>query len=343
MKLGVICPSEIAIRRFMPALQNIPDIEFVGVAVSTPYERYGTNQPSIDVVSKMNEREKEKANVFISKYGGKIFKSYESLVTSNEIDAIYIPLPPALHYTWARMALENGKHVLVEKPSTIYANNTKKLIEIAQKKDLALHENYMFIFHSQLSAIEEIINNGEIGDIRLYRISFGFPMRTANDFRYNKDLGGGALIDAGGYTIKYASRLLGTNVKIAYAQMNYIDGFEVDMYGSAAMVNSGGVTAQIAFGMDNNYKCELEVWGSKGCLTTGRVLTAPTGFTPKVTIRKGNDEELRDLPVDDAFGKSIKFFLECVSNKRTRENNYENLIRQAELVEQFKVAAKKHC
>ena len=49
-----------------------------------------------------------------------------------------------------------------------------------------------------------------------------------------------------------------------YSQLNGVDGFEVDVYGSAALVNDAGVTAQVAFGMDNGYKCELEVWGNKG-------------------------------------------------------------------------------
>ena len=121
----------------------------------------------------------------------------------------------------------------------------------------------MFAFHNQLKEIAQIIERGEIGDVRLYRISFGFPQRAVNDFRYNKELGGGALIDAGGYTIKYAAMLLGETAHITAAQMNYTDEFEVDIYGSATLVNQDGATAQIAFGMDNSYKCELEVWGSK--------------------------------------------------------------------------------
>ena len=47
----------------------------------------------------------------------------------------------------------------------------------------------------------------------------------------------------------------------------------------------------MAFGMDNDYKCELEVWGSKGSLKTGRVLTAPAGFSPSITIKKNTDIE----------------------------------------------------
>jgi len=66
---------------------------------------------------------------------------------------------------------------------------------------------------------------------------------------------------------------------------------------------------QLAFGMDNSYKCELEAWGSKGCLTSGRVLTAPPGYVPKVTIELGDKVIVRQLPIDDAFEKSILHFI----------------------------------
>lgn len=335
MKIGIICPSEIALRRFMPALESIKELEFVGLGVCSAVERFGINLPDEAIVKKILSEEHEKAKVFIEQYGGKIFDSYDSIVKSDEIDAIYIPLPPALHYEWAKKALENGKHVLVEKPSTTSEIDSRSLVELAKAKGLALHENYMFNFHRQLSEIEDIIASGEIGEVRLYRISFGFPMRTANDFRYNKSLGGGALIDAGGYTIKYATRLLGETARITYAQLNYIENFDVDMYGSAAMVNDQGTTVQIAFGMDNNYKCTLEVWGSKGELITNRVLTAPAGFTPYVTIRKGNDEVRRELSMDDTFAKSIYRFIECINCEEIRKESYEGIIKQAGLIDEF--------
>ena len=336
MKIGIICPSEIAIRRFMPALQQCDNLSFSGLGVFSKEERFGTEEVDDEYYQELLKKEKEKAQVFIDQYGGKLYGSYKEIATSPDIDALYIPLPPALHYKWAKMALENGKHVLVEKPSTVFADDTKNLVKIAAENNVALHENYMFTFHDQLDTIENIIKSGEIGDIRLYRISFGFPRRAANDFRYNKTLGGGALIDAGGYTIRYATRLLGSTAEIKYAQSNYLDGFEVDMYGSAALVNADGVTAQLAFGMDNNYKCELEAWGSKGCLTTGRVLTAPAGLAPTAVIRKGNEETSIELPADDAFLKSINHFVDCIKNVDVRKERYEIIIKQAELVDEFK-------
>lgn len=339
MKIGIICPSEIAIRRFMPALQQSKNLKYVGLGVFSKEERFGSQNISNTEFLNALKTEREKAQVFVDQYGGCIFDSYKDIVTSTSIEALYIPLPPALHYKWAKMALENGKHVLVEKPSTISASETKELVRIASEKNLALHENYMFTFHKQLDAVEEIITSGEIGDVRLYRICFGFPRRAANDFRYNKALGGGALVDAGGYTIRYATRLLGPTVEMKYAQSNYMDEFEVDMYGSAALVNKDGVTAQISFGMDNNYKCELEVWGSKGTLTTGRILTAPAGFVPTATIRKDNKDKIIELPADDAFLRSINHFVDCITNDKIRIEQYSIIAKQAELVDEFKKLA----
>lgn len=331
-RIGIICPSEIAFRRFLPALKEAGSIEYAGVAIANKEEFVGATD---EILAK----ERAKAQTFVDGYGGKIYEGYKTLIHSDEVDAIYLPLPPGLHYKWAKEALSAGKHILCEKPCTTALATTEDLINDAESQGLAAHENYMFTFHAQLEAVDDIVKSGEIGDVRLYRISFGFPMRAQNDFRYNKALGGGALLDCGGYTLKYASILLGSTAQIKYAQSNDIEGFNVDMYGSAALVNDEGVTAQVAFGMDHNYKCELEVWGSKGTIYTNRILTAPAGFVPEVIIRKGNEEEKRNLPADDAFKKSILHFCKCIEDAETRKANYETLLRQASLVEQFQQLA----
>ena len=328
-RIGIICPSEIAFRRFLPALKEAGCFEYAGVAIASKEEFVGATDEILD-------KERAKAQTFVDNYGAKIYEGYNTLIHSTDIDAIYLPLPPGLHYQWAKEAVLAGKHILVEKPCTTSIKKTEDLLKTAKGKRLAVHENYMFAFHDQLEAVNAIVKSGEIGDVRLYRISFGFPMRAQNDFRYNKALGGGALLDCGGYTLKYASLLLGPTAKMKYAQSNSIDGFNVDMYGSAALVNDEGVTAQVAFGMDHNYKCELEVWCSKGTLYTNRILTAPAGFTPEVIIRKGNDEERRNLPADDAFKKSILHFSRCIEDVDVREDNYRSLLKQAKLVEEFK-------
>lgn len=338
LRIGVICPSEIAFRRFLPSLQKAGEgFQFAAIAIASPEEWFGgLTNVSQEAVDEQQARERAKAQTFIDQYGGEIIVGYGNLLISDKIDAAYIPLPPALHFQWAKKALEAGKHVFVEKPSTTCLADTDELIRIASEKKLVLHENYMFIFHSQLEALNDVVKSGEIGDVRLYRITFGFPVRQLNDFRYNKKLGGGALFDVGGYCMKYARYLLGDTAKVVTAQANNIEGFEVEMYGSATISNDNGDVAQIAFGMDNDYRCEIEIWGSKGTITSNRILTAPSCFIPTYTIKRNQVFETRELPADDAFLKSINRFSACLENEKTRLENYQLLHDQEVLVEQFK-------
>ena len=341
IRIGIICPSEIAFRRFLPSLQKAGDsFEFAGVAIASPQEWFGDlSQVKTSDILVQQERERAKAQTFVDQYGGKIYEGYQNIIESSDVDAMYIPLPPALHFQWAKLALEKGKHVFVEKPSTTCLKDTDELISLASSRGLALHENYMFIYHKQLEELQQVVASGEIGDVRLYRISFGFPLRKLNDFRYNKALGGGALLDAGGYCMKYAKYLLGDTAKVVTAQANRIEGFEVEMYGSATMINDACDVAQISFGMDNDYKCEIEIWGSKGTITSNRILTAPAGFVPTYIIKKNQDFETRELSADDAFLKSIHRFQKCVEEEKVRQENYQQLHDQEVLVEQFKTLA----
>ena len=336
IRFGIICPSEIAFRRFLPSLQKVNGVEFAGVAIASPTEWLGDvtkiNEADITI---QQERELAKAKTFVDAFGGKIYNSYTEICTAEDVDAIYLPLPPALHYNWTKLVLESRKHALVEKPFTAKLSETNDLLALAKANNLAVHEDYMFVYHNQIQAINDIIASGEIGKVRHYRIQFGFPRRAVNDFRYNKALGGGALLDAGGYTIRYASILLGDSAKLTTASAKFEDEWEVDIFGSATMVNDEGVVAQLSFGMDNNYKCMVEAWGSEGSLTTGRVLTAPDGIEPDVIIRKGNDDELRKLPSDEAFVKSIQRFVECINCDDIRTENYIIIERQAKFVEEF--------
>ena len=93
----------------MPALQKIDTIEYYGIAIANEKEWFGKKSKYNDL--NVLENEYKKAKNFQDLYGGKIFNSYNELIIDKEVDAIYIPLPPALHYKWAKLALENNKHV----------------------------------------------------------------------------------------------------------------------------------------------------------------------------------------------------------------------------------------
>jgi predicted dehydrogenase len=341
IRLGILGPSEIAFRRFMPALKKAgKSFQFAGIGIASPVEWFGDISKVADEgINEQQALEKAKAAKFTDQYGGNVFVGYKALISSPDIDAVYIPLPPALHFKWAKMALEEGKHVFVEKPSTTCLTDTEELIRIASEKGLALHENYMFIYHNQIEALSDVVRTGEIGDVRLYRITFGFPRRSVDDFRYNRILGGGALLDAGGYCLKYANFLLGGHAYVTNAQANYIDDFQVDMYGSATLANKEGQIAQIAFGMDNDYRCEIDIWGSLGTIMSNRILTAPDGYTPTYTVKKNQVFKTMNLSADDAFFKSIQRFMKCIEDPNFRKNEYRFLTTQANLVDEFRELA----
>lgn len=335
MKIAVLCPSEIAYRRFMPALMQVPELEYAGVGMATPEEHLvglaATEPSAADVRDSENQR--ERARMFQEEYGGETYGSYEELLSDESVGAVYVPLPPALHFPWARRALEAGKHVLLEKPFTTKLEDTRVLLELAERRDLAVHENYMFAFHSQLDWVRERIVDGSLGDVRMIRIDFGFPFRGHNDFRYSKALGGGALLDCGGYTLKLAAMLLGPTARVTAARLNAGRELEVDLYGSATLENEGGLVAQVSFGMDNDYRCNIDVWGSEATLTSGRILTAPAGFEPTMVIRRNSAEETFTLPADDSFRKSIEHFAECIKDPGVRKARRDEIEHQARLVE----------
>jgi dTDP-3,4-didehydro-2,6-dideoxy-alpha-D-glucose 3-reductase len=129
IRIGIICPSEIALRRFLPALKGLTGFQFAGVAYASIAEWPGANDNTI-------QEERTKAEQFTEAYGGIIYDSYNNIIQANDINAIYIPLPPALHFQWAEKALAAGKHVLLEKPATTSLAETSKLLEMAAKKIL---------------------------------------------------------------------------------------------------------------------------------------------------------------------------------------------------------------
>lgn len=332
IRLGILGPSEIAFRRFLPALKADAKFEYIGVAIAHASERAIKNDSQID--PSLQEKSKLKAQYFQNEFGGSIFESYEELLSSDKIDAIYIPLPPALHFNWAKKALEYGKHVLLEKPFTTNLADTNRLIKMAKDKNLALHENYAFCYHKQIAQILQMLNNGDIGELRLIRAAFGFPYRGASDFRYDKNMGGGALMDCGGYLIKIAALFLGKSVKITTVSLKTANGHEVDIYGSATLVNDEEITCQVAFGMDNSYKCELEIWGSEGCIYAPRIFTAPANHTATLVLTKQEETDLKVSP-DDQFLGSIKYFHNCIWNNDLRTKTYSEIEQQSKLVDDF--------
>lgn len=313
-KIGILGASDIAFKRFLPALEKHEQFEFSAIAA----------------------RDAVRCVPFIERFGGHCCLNYEAILNDPEIDCIYIPLPPALHAHWGKQVLSSGKHLLMEKPFTTWAVDTQKLLHLAQEMDLAVHENYMFQYHRQLAEVERIIVSGELGEIRLIRAAFTFPFRGANDFRYDVALGGGALLDCGGYPLLLASRLLGGSARICWASLNKTRDDTVDTAGSAVLQNDSGLNAHVFFGMNDTYRCELEVWGSKGSLIAERIFTAPADLPLELQIISGNGTRVVHIEQDDQFLNSISKFASLIEVPSLRKGHYKKILDQSMLIEHIR-------
>jgi len=313
-KIGILGAADIAYRRFLPALEKSEGFSFAGIAARNP----------------------ARCAPFLERFGGRCYPDYLSLLADPEIRCVYLPLPPALHMPWGMRVLEAGKHLLIEKPFTTSATDTAALLQEAERRGLAVHENYMFLYHRQLDAVRQIMASGELGELRMLRAAFTFPHRGGQDFRYNPELGGGALLDCGGYPLRLALELLGKTARLCWSDLRTDPVQRVDTAGSAVLQNDSGLTAHLFFGMDDTYRCELEVWGSRASLTAPRIFTAPPDLDPILQLR-GNGEN-RDIPVnaDDQFLKSIIYFGELLAHPELRPKHYGAILRQSELVQSIR-------
>jgi predicted dehydrogenase len=320
IKIGVIGLANIATRSLMPAIASMPEKFMLKGVASRNFLR---------------------ATQIASEYSSQCYETYESLISDSNIDAVYIPLPNALHYKYVMMALESGKHVLVEKSLGCSYREVQNMIEYAKLKELILVENFQFRFHSQLAEILKILNRGVIGDLRSMRASFGFPpFPSSTNIRYSAELGGGALLDAGAYLLKIAPIFIGKDIHIAHASMAYDRERNIDIWGGGVLQqNNGPLFCQFAYGFDNYYQCSIELWGSLGKLVAKRIFTAPPGLQPKLIIEAQQDIQELSLPADNHFQKMLKHFHSLVNHETQAEEEYEQNIFQAKLIEDFKNAA----
>jgi predicted dehydrogenase len=212
-----------------------------------------------------------------------------------------------------------------------------ELNDIAAANKCVLVENFQFRFHSQLAVIKKLLSQNEIGSIRSIISNFGFPpFDDPDNIRYDKHLGGGALLDVGVYPIKLAQELLGYEVNIVNASLNY-EKREVDIWGDGKIKQiNGNSILNFSFGFDNYYQCSLEIWGSSGKIFTNRIFTAPPDYTCKILIENNNKLRNIELLPENQFAKCLLFFSKCINDSISRTEEYKANINQSLLVENFK-------
>lgn len=309
--IGVIGCADIAVRRMLPAFATAPETEVVAVA----------------------SRTLGKAERVAEDFGCRAVQGYAALLELERVQAVYIPLPAALHAEWVEAALRAGKHVLAEKPLTPDPLRTEQLLKLARDRRLALVENVMFVHHPRHEAVRRLVDEGAIGELRGLHSAFTIPAPVDDDIRYAPELGGGALPDVGVYPLRAALHFLDPGLEVVGAHLASGPGRHVETSGAALLRTPAGVTAQVIFGMEHTYRSTYELWGSEGRLTVDRAFTPPADFIPAISLHRGTSTEEIRLEPSDQVAATVDAFVAAV---RAGGAPGADVLRQAVLIDEVR-------
>jgi predicted dehydrogenase len=223
------------------------------------------------------------------------FSSYEELLADNDVDAVYVSVIHPDHARWAIAAAQAGKHVLVEKPIAMNAEEAAAMIEAARQHDVFLMEAFMYRCHPQTARLAELIRGGAVGEVLAIRSTMSFLAPFDEKSRlFNRKLGGGSILDVGCYPASMARVIAGAAAGKPFAEpvrlkaCGVIGRSGVDAYTVAVAEFPRGIIAELVSGVSCEVPAETTVFG-----TAGR-LSVPNPWLPSSPARTA----LKPLPMD---------------------------------------------
>ena len=298
-----------------------------------------TNSKQGELVA-IGSRRKNAAEECVKKYAQEHIESikchtgFELILNNKEIDAIYIPLSNEEHTETALRAINNKKHVLIEKPMAIKSQEVELLIDAAKRNNVRIMEGFMYVFHPQFDRIQNIINSSILGEINYAHSMFSFPIQAARYYRINRSIknGGGALWDIGPYAIHTIRSCFKEN--------------PIRVYGQSKLNEHGAdisTTGMIDFGLnkkatfDISFECvrrsEFEVFGKNGRLKCPLVWQ-PDNLPAKIiysTEKSGLKEEV--VPTANHFDLEIDHFNAAIIQDKKLKLSSEDAIWNSKTLE----------
>ncbi|WP_157014239.1 Gfo/Idh/MocA family protein [Mesorhizobium xinjiangense] len=185
------------------------------------------------VVTAIASRDAERAKGVAARFGiPHVFGSYEELLASSDVDGVYIPLPTSQHVEWAVKAADAAKHVLVEKPLALKAEDIEPVIAARERNGVLISEAFMVFYHPQWKKVRELIAEGAIGRLRHVQGAFSYHNVDPANMRNKPELGGGGLPDIGVYPTVTTRLATGSEPVKVQARVDRDPAFGTDSYAS---------------------------------------------------------------------------------------------------------------
>ncbi len=279
------------------------------------------------------------------------FGSYDELLACDDVDAVYVPLPIALHTEWTIKALRAGKHVLCEKPFALTAADAASCFDAAEAAGRVCIEGLMWRHHPQTLRAQRLITDGAIGDVAFLRAALTVSV-DPGDIRRTGRLGGGAVLDLGCYCIS-AIRLFGgqpTSVSAARVVDTAPGADGGDLRLAATLTLPGDALAQFDVALDYPRRDELEIVGTAAKITVPDPWLCRLGQV--VLERDGVSERLPADPIglyglgdptdpdnDDAYRIEFENASRIIAGEAAPQFGRADAIDQAAALEAVRAAA----
>jgi len=253
--------------------------------------------------------DESKRDLVLERYNVPFETDLKHVLETYDFEAVYISTPNAIHVQIIESIAPYGKQILCEKPLASSLKDAERIAELGEKYGISIFEGYMYQFHEQHKVKNQLIANGEIGTPQLFQGWFGFPPLSPNDFRYNKSLGGGCVLDACAYLVHSARHFYNAEPVNVYAVLSAEEGYEVETHATILLDFGAGRAATLVTGFNNKYKSEQTIWGSKGLLKLERAYALPPDFHSTLIIETQNDKIEYTMPACNHFEEEIRYFV----------------------------------
>ena len=218
------------------------------------------------------------------------FDSYEALLASGQIDALYIGLPNHMHAEWTVRALEHGIHVLCEKPFAVTLAEVDRMLDAARDNGRVLAEAFMYRHHPQTKIAGDWVRGGKLGDISIMRGVFNFAMGNRDNIRLVPEWGGGSLWDVGVYPLSLAQYFMGGPPAWVFGDQ-WIGPSGVDESFTGTLHYNNGSMAQISSAFRTPWYTHFDVMGTLGRLVMTRPFTGTDSDARRLTFVGPDDAE----------------------------------------------------
>ncbi|MEO7588047.1 MAG: Gfo/Idh/MocA family oxidoreductase [Arachnia sp.] len=261
-------------------------------------------------------RDRARAESYAVEHGiTAVLDSYDDVVDSPDLDAIYIPLPASHHAHWSIRALQAGKHVLVEKPFAANATEARQVAEVAATCDTVLMEAFHYRYHALTARLQELLALGVVGDVTDISAAFDITMPDRGNIRYQLPLGGGATMDLGCYPVHLVRTLMQSEPEVVSAMARRVDGGQVDEALEAKLLFHGGVTSTIRSSLLEDAEVQTaRITGTLGTIDVDHFIHPQAGNRITVTVEGGTTtEEVPQQP--SSYAAQLTAFVSAIRDR----------------------------